>query len=70
MKQPVKTGKQEMLHSTGQVIEEPDAKAMWVRVHDERWQARTTLPGLHKGDRVRVVGMEGMTLLVVPDSEK
>jgi len=69
MKQPVRTGKQEMLHSTGQVIEEPHAAALWVRVHDDRWQARSTQPSLHKGDRVRVVGMEGMTLLVAPDSE-
>lgn len=59
-----------MLHSTGHVIDELDAARLWVRVRDERWLARSVQPGLHKGDRVRVVGMEGMTLLVVLDSEE
>jgi membrane-bound ClpP family serine protease len=70
MRQPVETGTEEMLHSTGYVVDGPDADSLWVRVHNERWLARTTQSGLHKGDRVRVVGMEGMTLLVVLDSEE
>ena len=69
MRLPVRTGKEEMLHATGRVVDMPNAGTIWVRVHDERWLARTAGAGLHAGDRVRVVGMEGMTLLVVPDPE-
>ena len=69
MRLPVRTGKEEMLHSTGRIIDMPDARTIWVRVHDERWRARSPRGGLHAGDRVRVVGMDGMTLVVVPDPE-
>ena len=39
--------------------------ALWVQIHGERWQARTTA-ALAPGDRVRVVAVEDLCLRVEP----
>lgn len=70
MGRPVATGREEMLHAAGYVIEEPEADTFWVHVHDERWLARSAESDLHAGDRIRVVGLDGMTLLVVGEPER
>lgn len=39
---------------------------LWIRVHGENWQARSSAP-LHAGQRVRVVARDALVLDVVPD---
>jgi membrane-bound serine protease (ClpP class) len=65
---PVVSGQEEMLHSTGVVIESA-AGAGRVRVHGEVWQAESAVP-LKRGDRVRVVGVDGLVLKVQPETKE
>ena len=65
---PVVSGQEEMLHSTGRVIENFSDTGR-IRVHGEVWQAETAVP-LRRGDRVRVVGVDGLVLKVQPDTEE
>jgi membrane-bound serine protease (ClpP class) len=55
------TGREQLLGSDGEVLDE----AGWARVRGERWAVRSSAP-LHKGDRIRVVRMDGLTLEVEP----
>jgi membrane-bound serine protease (ClpP class) len=66
-KRPVVTGKEELI---GRIAE---ATASFknegrVRVRGEDWQARTEHP-VQRGQRVRIIGMEGLTLIVEPETE-
>ncbi|BAU50375.1 serine protease [Sulfurifustis variabilis] len=63
-KRVVVSGKEQMIGETGEVLEAFRERGR-VRVHSEEWQARTHVP-LKKGQRIRVVGMEGLTLTVEP----
>jgi membrane-bound serine protease (ClpP class) len=56
-----------MLDSTGSVIDWADERGR-VRVQGEVWQARATQP-IGPGARVRVKAIEGLTLVVEPESE-
>ena len=67
-KRAVVSGREEMIGSSGEVIEASDAEG-WARVHGELWRVRSRA-ALHSGQRVRVAGMDGLTLDVVPESEK
>jgi membrane-bound serine protease (ClpP class) len=62
MRRPVETGMEEILHSTGKVIE-TGHRLLKVQVHSEIWNARSS-DQLHKGDAVKVAGMNGLTLRV------
>ena len=62
MRHPVETGAEEILHSTGKVIE-VGAKDIGVRVHSEMWRA-VSAEKLKLGDLVEVIGMDGLTLRV------
>jgi membrane-bound serine protease (ClpP class) len=53
-----------MLHSTGKAIESFSGTGR-IRVHGEIWQAQTAV-SLRRGDRVRVVGVDGLVLKVQP----
>ncbi len=64
---PVVTGKEELLGATGEAWEDFKGEGR-VWIHSELWRARTTRP-VKKGERVRVVGMEGLTLIVEPLEE-
>jgi len=64
---PVVSGREEMLGATAMVTSDFETEG-WVRIHSETWSARTTVP-LHKGDKVQVTGMDGLTLLVKPVEE-
>jgi membrane-bound serine protease (ClpP class) len=64
----VVSGREEMIGSSGEVIEASAAEG-WARVHGELWRVRSGA-ALHSGQRVRVAGMDGLTLDVVPESEK
>ncbi len=61
---PVVSGMEQIVHSTGEVLDDFMQQG-WVRVHGERWEAQTKVP-LKRGDIVRVVAMDGLTLRVEP----
>jgi membrane-bound serine protease (ClpP class) len=67
-KRAVVSGREEMIGSTGEVIEASDAEG-WARVHGELWRVRSPA-ALHSGQRVRVAAIDGLTLDVVPESGK
>lgn len=61
----VVSGREEMIGAYGETLEAFSAHGR-IRVHSEDWQARTRTP-LVAGQRVRIVGMEGLILIVEPD---
>ncbi|RME13296.1 MAG: nodulation protein NfeD [Ardenticatenia bacterium] len=64
-KKPPVTGQEGMIGLVG-VVREPLTPEGIVHVHGEVWRARSLNGTLDVGRRVRVVGLEGMTLLVEP----
>ena len=60
----VVSGREQMLGAIGEATE-AFADRGWVRVMGEIWRARSRTP-LAAGQRVRVVGMDGLTLTVEP----
>lgn len=62
MRRPVETGYEEILKSTGQVIDIQE-NITHVRVHSEIWNAISS-DKLCEGDRIKVVSMDGLTLKV------
>jgi membrane protein implicated in regulation of membrane protease activity len=62
MHHPVETGAEEILHSTGKVVE-VGAQDVSVRVHSEMWRAVSD-EKLKPGDLVEVVGIDGLQLRV------
>jgi membrane-bound serine protease (ClpP class) len=63
-KQPVVSGREEMLGAIGEVVADFDGRGA-VHVHGERWQARSDVP-LTRGQAVAVTGMHGLVLDVKP----
>jgi membrane-bound serine protease (ClpP class) len=63
-RRPVASGAEELLGSTGRIIDD-GADGAWARVHGERWRVRSSAP-LALGQRVRVVRREGLVLDVEP----
>ncbi len=63
-RRPIVSGREQMIGAVGEALAtfKTDGR---VRVHSEEWQARTHQP-LASGQKVRVVGMEGLVLLVEP----
>ena len=61
---PVVSGAEALIGAAGEVIEATPQDA-WVRVHSERWRARSTA-ALGAGQRVRVTGRDGLVLQVEP----
>jgi len=61
-RRPIVSGREELLGAAGivTVIEEGSA---WAEIHGERWRVRSTAP-LVVGERVRVTGIDGLTLEV------
>lgn len=62
LSRPVVTGRQEMLHSTGTVVD-VEGQSLHVRVHGEVWVAEAS-DKLLPGEKVVVTGMNGLTLKV------
>lgn len=60
--QKVVTGPQGMIGGTAEVLED-FSETGYVWAFGERWRARTLTP-VKKGDRVRIVDLEGLTLIV------
>jgi membrane-bound serine protease (ClpP class) len=62
MRRPVETGAEQILHSTGRVLE-VGAKDVSVRVHSEMWRAVSS-EKLQPGDLVEIIGIDGLKLRV------
>lgn len=62
MRHPVETGAEEILHSTGKVVE-VGPKDVSVRVHSEMWRA-VSAEKLKPGDLVEIIGIDGLQLRV------
>ncbi len=65
-RRPVVSGQEEMIGDIGEVLEDSDGKDGWARVHGETWHIRSKQP-LGRGQRVRVVRMDGLILDVEPE---
>ena len=65
-RRPIVSGREEMVGATG-VITTIDEGSAWAEVHGERWRVRSSTP-LAAGDRVRVTGIDGLTLEVTDSS--
>ena len=61
-KRPVVSGKEAMLGASGEALEDFEREG-WARVQSEIWRVRAGRP-VHKGQRLRVTGMQGLTLTV------
>ncbi|MGH8729415.1 MAG: NfeD family protein [Burkholderiales bacterium] len=59
-KQPVVSGREEIIGSMGEVLGDFEAEG-WARVHSETWRVRSAQP-MRQGQKVRVVGINGLTL--------
>jgi membrane-bound serine protease (ClpP class) len=64
-KRPVVTGREQMLGERGEIIEHADG-LWWARVRSENWKVRSDTP-LHRGQHVKVIGIDGLVLLVEPE---
>jgi len=67
-KRPVVSGREELLGSTGEVLEDCEREG-WARVHSETWRITSAAP-LKAGQRVRVAGIDGLQLEVIPEPER
>jgi membrane-bound serine protease (ClpP class) len=65
--QRVRTGGEEMLGSLGVAVDGFEGPGR-VRVHSEDWRALAPRP-VRKGQPVRVIGVDGLTLTVEPIEE-
>ncbi len=65
-RRPVVSGYEGLIHARGEVLEGFEREGR-VRVHGEVWAARARGP-LHAGQRVRVTGRDGLTLIVEPSA--
>ncbi len=63
---PIVSGREELIGSAGEVIEAVE-KYGRVRVHSENWQAKSKAP-ISLGQRIRVIGIDGLTLVVEPEN--
>ncbi|XKE44723.1 nodulation protein NfeD [Halomonas organivorans] len=64
-RRPARTGQEELLGNQAQVLEDFQGEGH-VRLHGERWNARSRRP-LNRGQVVRVVGIDGLTVEVEPE---
>ena len=64
---PVVTGKEELIGSVGEVLEDFDGDGL-VSVHGEIWSAHADI-SLKKGQRISVTAREGLKLSVKPEQE-
>lgn len=66
-RRPVVSGREVLLGATGEVLQATDREA-WAEVLGERWKVTSDSP-LVTGQRVRVLGLEGLTLKVGAEPE-
>jgi len=65
-RRPVVSGREELIGSSGEVLEGFDGKDGWARVHGETWRIRSRQP-LGRGQKIRVVRMDGLIFDVEPE---
>jgi len=65
-KRPVVSGSEELVGSSGEVLEDFDGKDGWARVHGENWRIRCKQP-LSSGQKIRVAGRDGLIFDVEPE---
>lgn len=63
---PVVSGREELIGGIGEVLEDFDGRDGWARVHGETWRIRSPQP-LGRGQRVRILRMDGLILEVEPE---
>ena len=63
-RQPLVSGREEMINATGEVLDAGGGEA-YARIHGETWKVRAKVP-LGPGQKVRVVGIDGLVLAVEP----
>ncbi|HEX6267806.1 MAG TPA: NfeD family protein [Burkholderiales bacterium] len=56
-----------MIGAAGEALEDFDGEG-WAHVRGERWKVRASGP-LRRGQRLRVTGMKGLVLDVVPEGD-
>ena len=66
-RRPVVSGREELVGAPGEVLEDFEREG-WARVHSETWRVRAATP-LKAGQRVRVAGIDGLTLDVVAQAD-
>ena len=71
-RRPLVSGRETLVGSAA-TVERLDDGIAWVRLNGELWQARsaaasTGAPQVHAGDHVRVVALDGLTLIIRPDN--
>jgi membrane-bound serine protease (ClpP class) len=57
----VVSGREELIGSSGEVLEDFDGKDGWAHLHGETWRIRCKQP-LSRGQKIRVVHMDGLIL--------
>ncbi|MDE2310375.1 MAG: nodulation protein NfeD [Betaproteobacteria bacterium] len=63
---PVVSGREELIGSIGEALEDFDGKDGLARVHGETWRIRSKQP-MSRGQKIRVVRMDGLILEVEPE---
>jgi membrane-bound serine protease (ClpP class) len=67
-RRPVVTGREELIGAHGEIIDHVDGQ-WWARVHSETWKVHPAgRAHLRLGQRVRVTALDGLTLMVEPES--
>jgi membrane-bound serine protease (ClpP class) len=67
-KRPVVSGREELVGSSGEVLEDFDGRDGWARVHGETWRIRCKQP-LRQGQKIRVLSMDGLIFDVEPEDK-
>jgi membrane-bound serine protease (ClpP class) len=67
-RRPVVSGSEELIGSSGEVLEDLAGNNGLARVHGESWRIRCNQP-LLRGQKIRVVRMDGLILEVEPEAE-
>ncbi|MGB5179797.1 MAG: nodulation protein NfeD [Gammaproteobacteria bacterium] len=65
---PVVSGREEMLHASGEVLGDFEGTGH-IRIHGEVWRAESAIP-LRRGDKVDVVAIDGLVLKVQPHNQE
>jgi membrane-bound serine protease (ClpP class) len=63
----VVTGREQMLGATGEALEDFEGEG-WARVRGEQWRVRAG-KAVRRGQKLRVTGMKGLLLDVVPEGD-
>lgn len=65
-KRPIVSGSEELIGAAGEATH-VDGQNVRVMVHGENWSAKSKNP-IRKGEKIRVIGLEGLTLIVEPET--